>query len=114
VGEHLLTRLRSLRLAEIREVRGRGLLLAIHLRHRAQATVGQLRARGILVAPGRGDVIRLNPPLVLDRRHADLFVEVLAAALLALRRRGLAAGVSADMELSGVPVQRGRVPERRG
>jgi acetylornithine/LysW-gamma-L-lysine aminotransferase len=102
IGGHLLTRLRALRLAEIREVRGQGLVLAIEMRHNAQAVVERLREHGVLVAPSRRERIRLFPPLILEKRQADLFVEAFAATLLALRRRVQRPGEE-GVELRGAP-----------
>jgi len=112
VAEHLLARLRSLRLVEIREVRGCGLLLAIDLRHRAHATVMQLRERGVLVASNRADGLRVRPPLTLEKRQADAFVEALASAVLALRRRGSASGSARDVELRGAAARRSGLRSR--
>ncbi|HYL70832.1 MAG TPA: aminotransferase class III-fold pyridoxal phosphate-dependent enzyme [Candidatus Dormibacteraeota bacterium] len=86
VGEHFLSRLRALRIAQIREVRGQGLMIGIELTQNAAGVLLALQERGILAIPGNNNVIRLMPPLVLERRQADEAVETIAAAVRAARR----------------------------
>jgi len=86
VGDHFLARLNGLRLPEIRATRGRGLLLLIEVRANARALVAGLRERGILTPQSCEQRIRIQPPLILTRREADIAVEAVAATVLALRR----------------------------
>ncbi len=65
LGACALDRLRALRSPLIREVRGRGLLLGIELKQRAQPYLDVLLERGILALPAGPNVIRLLPPLVI-------------------------------------------------
>jgi len=90
-GEHLRTELR--RLAEettwLGEVRGRGLIAGVEVVAdppagvTANTVVERLRALGVLVgATGRGRrVLKIRPPLVWERTHADLLVSSLRRAV---------------------------------
>jgi 4-aminobutyrate aminotransferase-like enzyme len=73
-------------------VRGRGLLIGVELPDAttAAAVVDGLRDRGVLIGrTGRGDnVLKIRPPLVFEREHADLLVERLSETLTEIRRRG--------------------------
>jgi LysW-gamma-L-lysine/LysW-L-ornithine aminotransferase len=84
-SERLQTRLRALRLGEIREVRGVGSLVAVETSLNAAMLLRHLQRREILALPGGPGTVRLLPPLILDRREADSVVETLAAIILASR-----------------------------
>jgi 4-aminobutyrate aminotransferase-like enzyme len=98
VGHHLRARLRELmdRHRLIGDVRGRGLLVGVDLvRDRgtrepagreARAVVNGLRDRGVLIgATGPAEsVLKIRPPLVFAREHAELLVERLGETLASL------------------------------
>ncbi len=84
-GERLQTRLRALRLGEIREVRGCASMVGIETSLSVPTLLRHLERRGILALPGGQGSIRLLAPLILDRREADALVETLAAIILASR-----------------------------
>ena len=84
-GERLQTRLRALRLGEIRDVRGCASMVGIETSLSATTLLRHLERRGILALPGgQGSVVMLAP-LILDRREVDGMVETLAAIILASR-----------------------------
>ncbi len=68
-------------LAGVREVRGRGLLLAAVLDRDAGEVVGEARELGLLVLTAGPDVLRLLPPLVVTEPEVDEALEVLARVL---------------------------------
>jgi acetylornithine/N-succinyldiaminopimelate aminotransferase len=90
-GAHLAAGLERLaaRSGAIAEVRGRGLLLGAQLRpglpFAAKDVVAGCRARGVLVHVAGPDVVRLAPPLILERAEADQGLAVLEEVLLSLR-----------------------------
>ncbi|MDI6643086.1 MAG: aspartate aminotransferase family protein [Candidatus Hodarchaeaceae archaeon] len=63
----------------VREVRGRGLLLAAELSSKqiADAAVVKARERGFLINCTADKVLRFVPPLIVERRHIDSLVEAL-------------------------------------
>jgi acetylornithine/LysW-gamma-L-lysine aminotransferase len=66
-GELALRRLRrDLPGERVREVRGRGLMIAIELRHPAGPVIAELQRRGVLVLPAGMTGIRLLPSLVIE------------------------------------------------
>jgi len=98
VGAHLRGRLESLaeRHRLVGDVRGWGLLAGIELVRDLQArepaadaakrAAGRLRERGILigVTGPAGNVLKIRPPLVFERQHADLLAETLDEVLTEL------------------------------
>jgi 4-aminobutyrate aminotransferase-like enzyme/Ser/Thr protein kinase RdoA (MazF antagonist) len=95
VGTHLLDGLRELarRHEAIGDVRGRGLLIGVELvRDRgsrepvgalAEAVADGLRERGALVGTTgtHGNVLKIRPPLVFERPHAELLIDLLDEVL---------------------------------
>jgi ornithine--oxo-acid transaminase len=84
-GEYLLSKLRALRAPSVAEVRGRGLLVGIEIA-RAAGTARfyceRLAERGVLAKDTHEQVVRLAPPLIVERAELDWLVEQLRAALL--------------------------------
>jgi ornithine--oxo-acid transaminase len=73
-GAYLLDRLKALRANTIREVRGRGLMLAVELHPEAGGArryCEALRARGILAKDTHEHTIRIAPPLIITRGQID-------------------------------------------
>jgi len=78
VGDYLKERLEELNSPLIREVRGRGLMLAVEL----QPEVGSahryceaLKDRGVLAKDTHEHTIRISPPLVISRDQVDWALE---------------------------------------
>ena len=81
-GEYLLAALRTLAASSIATVRGCGLLIGIEIR----ATAGPARSycerlleRGVLAKDTHAQVIRLAPPLIVERAELDWLVAQLRA-----------------------------------
>lgn len=68
---------------EIVEIRGRGLMRGIQITGSAGAVREAAHDQGLLIATAGDDVLRLVPPLVLQREHVDEAVKKLDAALSA-------------------------------
>jgi len=71
LGAYALTRLQTMRSDRVREVRGRGLWLAIELNVPARPICEALRDRGVLCKETHETVIRIAPPLVISREDLD-------------------------------------------
>ena len=67
LGAWMLDELGSLRHGDVKQVRGRGLLVGIELRVPARPYCEQLKERGLLSKETHENVIRLAPPLVIGR-----------------------------------------------
>ncbi len=74
MGAYFKAGLEAIRSNRVREVRGRGLMLAVEIHAEAGAArpvVEALRERGILAKDTHGQTIRLSPPLVITRDEID-------------------------------------------
>ncbi len=87
LGEILLTRLRQLESPHIKEVRGKGLWAGIEL-HReaggARRFCQALQEQGLLCKETHEHVIRVAPPLVINRQELEWALERLAGVLTKL------------------------------
>ena len=84
MGAYLLARLRGLKSPRIQVVRGRGLWAGVELKVAsgpARPACEALMQRGVLAKETHGQVIRLAPPLVIDRATIDFAVDALEAVL---------------------------------
>jgi len=83
LGQYLLTELQQ-RLGNmpgICEIRGRGLMIAIELDRPATEVVNLALKQGLLLNVTAGNVIRLLPPVILDKNEAAEVIERLVATL---------------------------------
>mgnify|MGYP005815452213 CR=1 FL=1 len=83
-GAYLLDGLRAISSTAIKEVRGRGLMIAIELHPDAGGArryCDALCRRGILCKDTREHTIRVSPPLVIGRQDIDWALEQFKAAL---------------------------------
>jgi len=83
-GDYLLGKLRALNAPSIAEIRGRGLLIGIEIAASAGSArefCERLAQRGILAKDTHEQVIRLAPPLIVERAELDWLVEQLRAVL---------------------------------
>lgn len=87
VGDYLMKALHELaaRRSEIRAIRGAGLFIGLQLpsRDRATQVVNALRENGVLIGASglEFDALKIRPPLVFQREHADIFIRALQQAL---------------------------------
>ena len=65
----------------VREVRHLGLMIGIEIRKKATPLIKQMQEQGILVLPAGSTVIRLLPPLVIEKKQLDVVLEALVSVL---------------------------------
>ncbi len=85
-GEYFRRGLAGIRSNLVREVRGRGLMMALELVPEAGGArrfCEALRQRGLLAKDTHGDTIRIAPPLVITREEVDWAVDQFRAVLTA-------------------------------
>jgi acetylornithine/succinyldiaminopimelate/putrescine aminotransferase len=80
-GDRFQERVRGLGLPQVREVRGRGLMLAVELKKPVTPVIKAMQERGVLVLPAGGTVIRFLPSILVEEAQLDEGIDVLAEAL---------------------------------
>ncbi len=79
MGAYFLNMLKEIQNPDIKEIRGRGLMIAIELkegtRGGARRLAEALKARGILCKETHTDTLRFAPPLVIKKEEVDWAVE---------------------------------------
>ena len=79
VGDYLQTELEAAIGDEVRDIRGVGLMMGIEVGRGANKALKQLALNhGVLALPAGRTVVRLLPPLTIDKSHADEVVEAMA------------------------------------
>jgi ornithine--oxo-acid transaminase len=81
LGAHLLERLRTVRSPAIREVRGRGLWIGVELTGPARPVCEALQREGLLCKETHDHVVRIAPPLVIQRDDLDWAFERIRGVL---------------------------------
>jgi len=84
MGDYFLTNLSSIRAPHIKEVRGRGLMLAVELMPDAGGArkyCEKLMSMGLLCKETHQDTIRFAPPLVVTRDEIDWALDRIESAL---------------------------------
>jgi predicted acetylornithine/succinylornithine family transaminase len=84
VGAYLKDRLEEINSPHIVEVRGRGLMLGVEFDIEASHVVDHGLANGLLLVGAGANVLRVIPPLIVEKSHIDTFIERLAAILAAV------------------------------
>jgi ornithine--oxo-acid transaminase len=84
IGERLLAQLKAIKAPSVREVRGRGLMIAVELypdAGGARPICERLQERGLLAKETHHHTIRIAPPLILTADQADWIAEQFKAVL---------------------------------
>jgi predicted acetylornithine/succinylornithine family transaminase len=80
-GDYLQHRLCGLGSSKIAAVRGAGLLVALELNEPVAGVITAARKRGLLIINSGENVIRICPPLIVEREQIDAAVEIIAQCL---------------------------------
>jgi acetylornithine/LysW-gamma-L-lysine aminotransferase len=83
LGAYLIGRLRDVasRSPVVRDVRGLGLMVGVELRTHVQPFLDRLEDRGVLALSAGPQIIRLLPPLVIERAQIDQAIAALEEVL---------------------------------
>lgn len=82
-GEWIVDRLRTALSGDnnVREVRGKGMMIGIELNHEVPKMVADALAEGLLINVTQGKIIRLLPPLTLTQTEAEELTDKLLALI---------------------------------
>lgn len=83
LGTWLMAELRALKADQIREVRGLGLMIGVELRGKVTPVLQALMERGVWALPAGLNVLRLLPPLVIERHDLERVVAAIRHVLRA-------------------------------
>ncbi len=79
VGDYLMDRLSEINSPLIKEVRGRGLMVALELTVDTGAIIDAGYKHGLIMVNAGTNVIRFVPPLIVEKKHVDELIEKLTA-----------------------------------
>lgn len=81
LGEYALGRLKRIESPLIRDVRGLGLILGVELKIKVTPVLQALMERNVLALPAGPNVLRLLPPLVIEKKDLDTAIDVIEQVL---------------------------------
>jgi len=82
LGAYFESELRVEELTQVRALRRLGLMIGIELKHKVQDKLAQLLDAGIIALPAGPNVIRMLPPLIVEKAQIDRVVSVLRQLLV--------------------------------
>jgi ornithine--oxo-acid transaminase len=85
MGRYIMDYLEEIPKKNIKELRGKGLLIGVELKHElggARRFAEVLKARGILIKETHTHILRLAPPLIIDQSTVDWMLPILRDVLL--------------------------------
>lgn len=77
VGDYLVERLHDINSPLIKEVRGRGLMVAMELTVESAPFIQKGYEHGLLLVNAGPNVLRFVPPLIIEKQHVDTLIESL-------------------------------------
>ena len=81
LGAYFETQLNIADLSQVRALRRLGLMIGIELKQKVQDKLAQLLERHIIALPAGPNVIRMLPPLVIEKQQIDQVVKTLRELL---------------------------------
>jgi ornithine--oxo-acid transaminase len=81
LGDYAMRYLKQIRSPHIANIRGKGLWIGIELNRAARPFCEELKERGVLCKETHASVIRLAPPLIIDKADLDFGLEQIRAVL---------------------------------
>jgi acetylornithine/LysW-gamma-L-lysine aminotransferase len=81
LGAYIIGRLQRIESPLIREVRGLGLMIGVELKQKVTPYLMALMERGVLALPAGLNVLRLLPPLVIEKSDLDVVTEAIEGVL---------------------------------
>jgi ornithine--oxo-acid transaminase len=85
MGKYIMDYLEEIPKKNIKDIRGKGLLIGVELKHElggARRFAEVLRDRGVLVKETHKHILRLAPPLIIDKATLDWMLPILRDVLL--------------------------------
>lgn len=81
LGEYFVRKLGNTSPEQIKEVRGKGLMIGVELNAKGDMAVDAMREKGILINCTAGKVLRFLPPLIVKKEHIDRVTATLESVL---------------------------------
>jgi [amino-group carrier protein]-gamma-(L-lysyl/L-ornithyl)-L-glutamate aminotransferase len=76
IGEYFLRKLKTIRYPVIKEVRGRGLMIAMELTVPSTTYIKKLQDHGLITIPTAGNAIRFLPPITVTKKDVDVIITI--------------------------------------
>lgn len=81
ISSYLFSELKKIKSDKIKEIRGKGLMIGIVVYTDTRKVINDAASRGLLILQAGEGVIRLLPPLIVDKVEIDTAIEILSECL---------------------------------
>jgi len=81
ISEYLFEKLNEINSSKIIQIRGKGLMIGIVVNCEVKKLISEATKKGLLILSAGESVIRLLPPLIIDKQDVNIAVEVLSEIL---------------------------------
>lgn len=85
VGEYLMERLQEINSPFIKDVRGRGLMVAVELSIESGPIIQKGYEHGLIMVNAGPNVLRFVPPLIVEKSHVDQLIDRLTTILAGIQ-----------------------------
>ena len=76
-GKYIVEKIKSLNSKNVKEIRGKGLMIGIEIEGNAKEVVSQCNNMGLLINSPEEKVLRLLPPLIINKKIIDDSIKIL-------------------------------------
>ena len=80
-GKYFIGKIKSLNTDKIKEIRGMGLMIGMDVKSNAKNVVEKCNEKGLLINSPEEKILRLLPPLIIDKKIIDESIKILAKVL---------------------------------
>ncbi|HRU01678.1 MAG TPA: aminotransferase class III-fold pyridoxal phosphate-dependent enzyme, partial [Victivallales bacterium] len=81
ISEYLFKKLEEIKSPKIVQIRGKGLMIGIVVNCEVKKLISEAAKKGLLILPAGESVIRLLPPLIIDKQDVNTAIEILSEIL---------------------------------
>ena len=80
-GDYFIKKIKSLKNRNIKEIRGKGLMIGLAIKANAKEIVKKCNEKGLLINSPEEKVLRLLPPLIINKKIIDESIKILVKVL---------------------------------
>ena len=81
IGEYFITELKNINSPIVRDVRGKGLMIAVEIKTKNTKYAKLLQENGVIVIPTLANILRFLPPIIFTKENVDEVVEIVKQVL---------------------------------
>jgi len=84
-GDYFINKIKSLKANNVKEIRGKGLMIGLNTKTDAKDIVKKCNKKGLLINSPEDNILRFLPPLIITKKEIDASVRILSSAIKGVR-----------------------------